>query len=259
MTRPDLAAHLRAARDRGRKLLVPYITGGLGKDWVGTLEAVAAAGADAVEVGLPFSDPMMDGPIIQRASLAALRDGATAQGIIDGIAKADLGVPVAVMTYYNVVARAGHRRMASGLAEAAITGAIVPDLPVDEIDDWAVEADRAGVSTVLLAAPTTTDARLQQICARARGFLYAVGLMGVTGERNELARSAATIAGRCKSATDLPVLVGVGISTPSQAADVSQVADGVVVGSALVHRILDSCGPQGAADFIGQFRQALDG
>jgi tryptophan synthase alpha chain len=254
-----LAEHLRTSRDAGKKLLVPYITGGLGSDWVATLEAVSAAGADAIEVGLPFSDPMIDGPVIQRASVEALAHGATAQGIIAEIAKADVSVPVAVMTYYNVVLRTGHHRMSSMLAEAGITGAILPDLPVDEIGPWAAEADRNGVATILLAAPTTPDVRLKEICLRARGFLYAVGLMGVTGERQELAESAGLIAARCKAATDLPVLVGVGISTPAQAADISRIADGVAVGSALVHRILDGAGPDGAAQLVREFRQALDG
>lgn len=259
MTRETLELGLRRQRDAGRKLLVPYITGGLGDDWVATLEAVAVAGADAVEVGLPFSDPMMDGPVIQEASVRALAGGATAQGIIADIATADVAVPVAVMTYYNIVARMGHRRMARLLAEAGISGAIVPDLPVDELDGWAVEADDAGVATVLLAAPTTPPERLKAIAARGRGFLYAIGLMGVTGERADLAASAAEIAARCKAVTDLPVLVGVGISTPAQAAEVSRVADGVVVGSALVHRLLDGCGPEGAAGLVKEFRAALDG
>jgi len=257
--RAALEKSLRQQRDAGRKLLVPYVTGGLGEDWVATLEAVAASGADAVEVGLPFSDPMIDGPVIQQASVQALKAGATARGIISAIASADVAVPVAVMTYYNLVARAGHRRMAQLLASSGVGGAIVPDLPVDELDGWAVEADDAGVATVLLAAPTTPSERLKLIAERARGFLYAVGVMGVTGERADLATSAEEIARRCKAATDLPVLVGVGISTPAQAAEVSQVADGVVVGSALVHRILDGCGPDGAAQLVKEFRVALDG
>lgn len=256
--RLDLAAFLRQRRDEGRKLLVPYVTGGLGRDWIPILEAVAAAGADAVEVGLPFSDPIMDGPVIQRASVEALKGGATAASIIDAVGTADVAVPVAVMTYYNLVARTGHRRMAQLLSAAGISGAIVPDLPVDELDGWAEAADGAGVATVLLAAPTTSGERLRMIVRRARGFLYAVGLMGVTGERASLAASAAEIAARCKAATDLPVLVGVGISTPSQAAEVSKVADGVVIGSALVHRVLDGCGPDGAAQFVKELRAALD-
>ncbi|MHB1508623.1 MAG: tryptophan synthase subunit alpha [Acidimicrobiales bacterium] len=259
--RPELglAPTLLHLRDAGHKLLVPYVTGGLGRDWVDTLEAVAAAGADAVEVGLPFSDPMMDGPVIQRASVKAIAGGATAQRIIAEIASADLGVPVVVMTYYNLVARMGHRRMAQLMAGAKVTGAIVPDLPLEELDGWAEEADRAGIATVLLAAPTTPPERLKLIAKRARGYLYAVGSMGVTGERADLAASAGEIAGRCKAATDLPVLVGVGISTPDQAVEVCRVADGVIVGSALVRRLLDGCGPDGAADLVREFRVALDG
>ena len=257
-SRAALEETLRRQRDAGRKLLVPYVTGGLGDDWVATLEAIAASGADAVEVGLPFSDPMIDGPVIQRASVEALASGATARGIISSIAEADVPIPVAVMTYYNIVARTGHRRMAQLLADAGVSGAIVPDLPVDELDGWADEADEAGVATVLLAAPTTPPDRLREIATRARGFLYAVGLMGVTGERADLAASAVEIAARCKTVTDLPVLVGIGISTPSQAAEVSRVADGVAVGSAFVHRMLDGSGPEGAARLVAEFREALD-
>jgi tryptophan synthase alpha chain len=257
-SRAPLEATLRRHRDSGRKLLIPYVTGGLGTDWVATLEAIASSGADAIEVGLPFSDPMIDGPIIQRASVEALAGGATARGIISSIAKADVPIPVAVMTYYNIVARTGHRRMAQLLAEAGVGGAILPDLPVDELDGWAEEADEAAVATVLLAAPTTPPQRLKMIASRARGFLYAVGLMGVTGERADLATSAVEIAGRCKAVTDLPVLVGIGISTPSQAAEVSRIADGVVVGSAFVHRMLDGSGPEGAAQLVAEFREALD-
>jgi len=258
-SRAGLEETLRRQRDSGRKLLVPYVTGGLGSDWVATLEAIAASGADAVEVGLPFSDPMMDGAIIQQASVEALASGATARGIIAAIGAADVPIPVAVMTYYNIVARTGHRRMAQLLGEAGISGAIVPDLPVDELGDWAEEADEAGVATVLLAAPTTPPERLRVIASRARGFLYAVGLMGVTGERADLAVSAVEIAARCKAVTDLPVLVGIGISTPLQAVEVSGVADGVVVGSAFVHRMLDGSGPEGAAQLVSEFREALDG
>jgi len=253
-----LETALRSGRERGRKLLVPYVTGGLGPDWLAALEAAAAAGADALEVGLPFSDPMIDGPVVQQASVEALAAGATPHGILSAIAKADLGIPVAVMTYYNVVARTGHRRMASLLAESNVAGAIVPDLPVDEAGDWLEQAAAAGVETVLLAAPTTTDRRLRLICECCRGFLYAVGTMGVTGERATLAASAQEIARRCKAATDLPVLVGVGISTPEQAVKVCSVADGVVVGSAVVHRLLDGAGPEGVGELVAAFRSALD-
>jgi tryptophan synthase alpha chain len=151
----------------------------------------------------------------------------------------------------------GHERFASSLVDAGIAAAILPDLPLEEIDPWAAAADAAGVETVLLAAPTAPDERLPRICARSRGFVYGVGLLGVTGERQQLAQSAKEIAVRLKAVTDLPVLVGVGISTPAQAAEVCEAADGVVVGSALVRRLLDGANPDEAGAFIGEFRRAL--
>lgn len=253
-----LETALRQRRAAGAKLLVAYVTGGYGRDWVEVVRAVAAAGADAVEIGIPFSDPVMDGPVIQQASVEALASGATPLGIIAALAQADAGVPLAVMTYYNIVLRAGHRRMASMLAEAGVSAAIVPDLPLEELDAWKHEADSAEVETVLLVAPTTPQARLKAICARSRGFVYGVGTMGVTGERASLGEAALTVAARCKSETDIPVLVGVGISNAEQALEVVAVADGVIVGSALVHRLLEGAGPEGAAAFVAEIRAALD-
>lgn len=253
-----LEASLRGARDDGRKLLVPYVTGGF-PGWERAVEAVAASGADAVEVGIPFSDPVIDGPTIQQASERALAAGATPQGIVGALGRLDTGgVPLVAMTYYNTVHRYGHERFASSLAAAGVAGAIVPDLPLEEVGDWAAAADAAGVETVLLAAPTASDERLVRICRRARGWVYGVGLLGVTGERAELARSALDIAGRLKALTDKPVLVGIGVSTPAQAAEVAAVADGVVVGSALVRRLLDGGGAETAGAFVAELRTGLD-
>jgi tryptophan synthase alpha chain len=252
-------AALRARRAEGRKLLVPYLTGGLGEGWVDMLRAVAASGADAVEIGVPFSDPVMDGPIIQAASAQALAQGATPTSVLEGLAHAEVEVPLAVMTYYNLVAHGGHLRSASQMAASGVSAAILPDLPLDEAGDWLEVAAGAGVETVLLAAPTTPDERLGRIAAASRGFLYAIGLLGVTGERAQLAESAMVLAGRCKAVTDLPVLVGVGISTPEQAAKVCSVADGVVVGSALVRRVLEGATPEQAGELVAEFRAALDG
>jgi len=249
---------LRASRDAGAKLLVPYVTGGLGADWLDVVRAAAAAGADAIEIGIPFSDPVMDGPVIQEASARALAAGATPAGLVAELGRADVGVPLVVMTYYNLIFRAGHRRFARTLAEAGVAGAILPDLPLEELDDWARAADDAGVDTILLAAPTTPDDRLAALCARSRGWVYGVGLMGVTGERQALATSAAVMGARLKAVTDLPVLIGVGISTPAQAVAAADSADGVIVGSALVRRLLDGAGPAGAAAFVGELRAALD-
>jgi tryptophan synthase alpha chain len=256
--RGTLELALRRARDSGRKLLVPYVTGGLGEDWLDVVRAVAAAGADAIEIGIPFSDPVMDGPVIQEASVRALAGGATPQSIITALSKVEVDVPLAVMTYVNIVARTGYRRMAQRLAQAGIAGAILPDLPFDEAAEWAEEARAAGVENVALVAPTTPDDRLERICSSSRGFVYAVGLLGVTGERTAIASSALVIAERCRAVTDTPVLVGVGVSTVDQAQGICAVADGVVVGSALIRRLLDGGGPEAARSFIGEIRKGLD-
>jgi len=213
----SLEASLRAGRDAGRKLLVPYVTGGL-DGWEDAIRAAALAGADAVEVGIPFSDPVIDGPVIQAASQKALEAGATPAGIVDALSRLDAGIPLVVMTYYNLVFRAGLERFARSLAAAGVAGAIVPDLPLEEAGPWCEAADPAGVATVLLAAPTAPDERLHRICARTRGFVYAVGVLGVTGERERLADSAVEMARRLKAVTDTPVLVGVGVSNAEQAA-----------------------------------------
>ena len=257
-TVPDLEKELRARRERGRKLLIPYLMGGMSEDWAQSLAAVVAAGADAVEVGIPFSDPMMDGPVIQEAGLRALTRGTVPQEVLDGIARAEAPVPVAVMTYYNIVFRAGHKRMARSLAAAGVSGAIVVDLPIEEIAPWATEADAAGIDTVLLVAPSSPPDRVERICARARGFVYAVARMGVTGERGDLGTDVVKVVERIRSCTDMPVCVGVGVSTPAQAAEACEVADGVVVGSALVRRLLEGEGPDGAAAFVGSLREAID-
>lgn len=252
-----LEAALLERRSAGGKSLVPYLTGGLG-DWTRMVEAVAAAGADGIEVGIPFSDPVMDGPTIQESSEMALAQGATPPSILDELTHVDVGIPLAVMTYVNLVYRFGWERFASTLASSGVSAAILPDLPLEEVGEWATAADEAGVETVMLAAPTTPDGRLERIVARSRGFVYAVGLLGITGERDALAASATVIARRLKAVTDLPVLVGVGISTPAQAVEVCQVADGVVVGSAVVRRALETGSPEAVADLVGSFRTALD-
>jgi tryptophan synthase alpha chain len=253
-----LEAHLRARRDAGHKLLVPYITGGLGPDWVDVLHAVAAAGADAIEIGIPFSDPVMDGVTIQEASRRALELGATPAGIVAAVAGDDVAAPLVVMTYTNPVGHMGFRRFAAALAGAGIAGAILPDLPLDELAGWGDAADAAGVETVLLAAPTTPDDRLRAICDRSRGFVYGVALLGVTGARDHLASKARDMGKRCKAVTDKPVLLGLGISNAEQAVEASAFADGVIVGSALVARLLDGGGPDAAHAFVSDLRGVLD-
>jgi tryptophan synthase alpha chain len=255
---PMLEKALRAQRANGRKLLIPYLMGGMTEDWGQTLAAVVAAGADAVEVGIPFSDPMMDGPVIQEAGLRALHRRTVPDEILDGIARAEVTVPVAVMTYYNIVYRAGHKRMARSLVSSGVSAAIIPDLSLEELEPWKLEADAAGVETVLLVAPSSSEDRVARICARAGGFVYAVARMGVTGERAAIGVEARHVVERIRRHTDMPICVGVGVSTPGQAAEVCEVADGVVVGSALVRRLLEGGGPDGAAEFVGSLRRAID-
>ena len=253
-----LESALRGRRDAGHKLLIPYVTAGMDDQWLLTVEGLAGAGADAIEVGIPFSDPMIDGPTIQEASLRALDRGVTPEGILADLRQLDVDVPLVVMTYYNLIERAGHTRIAGNLAASGVSGAIIPDLPLEELGPWADAAGAAGIDTVLLVAPSTPDDRIGEICGRCHGFVYAVGRMGVTGEQVELAGSAREVAGRITTVTDLPVCVGIGVSTPEQAVTVCEVADGVVVGSALVRRLLEGEGPDGAAAFVSSLRHALD-
>ena len=253
-----LEAALRERRDVGRKLLVPYVTGGLGASWLDVVRAVVAGGADAVEIGIPFSDPIMDGRTIEESSRRALDLGATPEGVIGAAAGLDVGVPLIVMTYYNLVAHMGHERFAHSLVDSGIAAAIVPDLPLDELDGWGDAATASGVETVLLAAPSTTDERLAAICARTQGFVYGVALMGVTGERAALSVHAAEMGRRLKAATDKPALLGVGISTPEQAVEAAASADGVIVGSALVRVLLKGGGPDDVGAFVSSLRSALD-
>ncbi len=252
-----LEHHLRARRSSGAKLLVPYVTGGF-PGWEDAVRAAAAAGADAIEIGVPFSDPVMDGPVIQQASQQALDAGTTPQSVLRAAASLDTGVPHVVMTYYNLCHHEGHERFAAELSEAGISGAILPDLPFVESGPWREAAGAAGIESVMLAAPTTPAHRLGELCAASKGFVYAVGLLGVTGERRALAATATEIAGRCLAVTDTPVLVGVGIGSPEQAVEACAVADGVIVGSAVVRQLLDGHGPEGVGDLVASYRRALD-
>lgn len=251
-----LESKLRDSRNLGRKILVPYITGGL-TGWIEAIRGAAANGADAIEIGIPFSDPVMDGPIIQMASEKALRDGATPTSILHELRTVDVGVPLIVMCYYNTVFRAGHDRFANSLRDSGVVAAIVPDLPLEESSHWTGAADKARIETVMLAAPTAPDERLPRVVDRARGFVYAVGLLGVTGERTELATTAVAMATRLKKITDMPVLVGVGVSNAEQAKMACTVADGVIQGASVVRRLLEE-GADSVAQYVAEVRTAID-
>lgn len=250
-----METEFRGKRAEGRKLLVPYVTGGL-RGWQQAIRAAAAAGADAIEIGLPFSDPVMDGPVIQEASQRALEAGVNINIIFDEARELDVDIPLAVMCYYNTIHHAGHERFAHLLRAAGIVAAIVPDLPLEEAGPWCIAADAEGIETVMLAAPTAPDSRLPRIAARARGFVYSVGLLGVTGERSSLAASATDLAGRLKAITDVPVLVGVGVSNAAQAREAVHVADGVIQGASVVKRLMER-GPDAVGDYVAEVREAI--
>ncbi|GII81406.1 tryptophan synthase alpha chain [Sphaerisporangium rufum] len=265
MTEPTTLAagavelHLRARRDAGRGLLMPYLTGGVTPGWTDHLRAFAAAGADAIEIGLPFSDPTLDGVTIQQSSEVALARGASTRRILAGLSGLpDLGVPLVASTYYNLVLHDGPEAFCAALRRAGVDGLIVADLPVHEADELAEVAAGAGVELVLLASPVTPQDRLAEIAARSRGFVYAVSLMGTTGERAALAASAAELTGRIRQVTDRPVLLGFGISTPDQAREARRHADGVVVGAAVMRRVRDGAGPDDLRAYLTTLRQALD-
>jgi tryptophan synthase alpha chain len=250
-----LETRTRETRAAGRKLLTPYVTGGITPEWTDYLLAYADAGADVIEIGLPFSDPTLDGPTVQQASDRALRRGATVDGILADVAALDLDVPLVAMTYANLVFRDG---FCAALSEAGISGLIVPDVPVDEVDELSAAAARHGVDLVLMAAPSTMSARLKVIAGRSRGFIYAVSLMGTTGEQRSLPESGRSLASSVKELTDLPVQVGFGVSRPEHAAAAARYADGVIVGSALMRRVLDGAGPGEIGAILARMRAALD-
>ncbi|MEI7746970.1 MAG: tryptophan synthase subunit alpha [Actinomycetota bacterium] len=254
----NLAAVLAERKAAGRKSLVPYVTGGLSADWTRWIDTCVEGGADALEVGIPFSDPMMDGPVIQEASQLALDRGVSPSSVLKDLEGYEATIPLAVMTYANLALRPGLANFAQDLVSAGVSAAILPDLSLEEMAPWAEVADAHAIATVMLVAPTTSQERVEAITDRARGFVYAVARLGVTGERPDLEDSYGSIVEGIRSCTELPILVGVGISGAKQAAAAAEVADGVIVGSALMRRILAGEHPQQIVEFLAEIREALD-
>jgi tryptophan synthase alpha chain len=251
-----MEAALRKRRDAGGRAFVPYVTGGLPEVDAALLRELQETGADAVEVGIPFSDPVMDGGVIQESSRLALQAGGTPASILRTIEEAALDVPVAVMTYMNPVFRLGFDAFLSAAEGSGVAGAIVPDLPIDEADGWIGACHEHGVASVQLAAPGTSADRLARIAAASQGFVYCVATYGVTGARGSVEGTARELVERLRPLTDLPLLVGVGVGTPEQATQVASFADGVIIGSALMARLLES-GPEGLIASARAFRAAL--
>ena len=230
------------ARADGRSALIGYLPAGF-PDVDGGIEALRAmvdAGCDVIEIGLPYSDPVMDGPTIQDAAQRALDGGVRTSDVLRTVeAVADTGVPTLVMTYWNPIERYGADRFATDLANAGGAGLITPDLTPDFAPEWIKAADEHDLDKVFLVAPSSTDERIAMTTAACRGFVYATAVMGVTGARTSTSDLAAPLVARTRATTDLPVGVGLGVSNGVQAAEVAAYADGVIVGSAFVRVLLD--------------------
>ncbi len=226
----------------GRSTLIGYLPAGF-PDVAGSQDAMLAmveAGCDVIEVGLPYTDPVMDGPTIQAAAQQALEGGTRTRDVLRTVeAVAATGTPTVVMTYWNPVERYGVDRFARDLASAGGAGLITPDLTPDFAPEWIAAADREGLDKIFLVAPSSTDERIAMTTAACRGFVYATAVMGVTGARATSSDLAGPLVARTRAATDLPIGVGLGVSNGDQAAEVASYADGVIVGSAFVRVLLD--------------------
>lgn len=248
-----IGAAFAAARDESRAALVTYLTAGYPDPATSRacFEAAVAAGADVIEVGLPFSDPMMDGPVIQAANQHVLDAGFGLAAQLELVASlGHLDVPKVAMTYVTIADRRGHERFAAECADAGLDGVILPDLPAEEAGPWCEAARRHGLATVFLAASVSTDERLQAIAAVSTGWVYATGLLGVTGVDAVAGGATRELVSRVRAVTDLPVAVGIGVRDRATAAEVATYADGVIVGSAIVRATGD--GPaREAPDRVG--------
>lgn len=253
----SLQEHLDARMRDGRKLLVPYLMAGVPDrdSFRDALEAVSEP-ADVVELGLPFSDPLMDGPVIAEAAQRALRLGVGPVEALESAEGSD-GTPRVAMTYYNPIHRTGEAEFCARAAAAGIVGLIVPDLPLEESDSLRSAAAAEGLAWIPLVAPTSPPERVKAITATATGFVYAVSTLGVTGTREQLSERAAAVVASCRAATDAPVLVGIGVSTPAHAVEAAATADGVVIGTAVVRLVLEQ-GASFAGAFLADVRAALD-
>ena len=259
-----IAEAFEVAQGEGRAALMPYMVAGFPNHETSLAVAAAYAdtGADLIELGIPYSDPLADGPVIHAAATAALDAGVTLNSALEVCRSVADRVPVVLMVYSNMVlAHGGAAEFARLAAAAGAAGAIVPDLPLEEADGMRGAFDDAGLALVPLVAPTTPDERRARICAAAKGFVYVVSTLGTTGERDEIPAALADMVERTKGMAELPVAVGFGIGTPQQAAQVGEIADGVIIGSRLVRAVAEAVSEGDAAEavagFLGETRAAL--
>ncbi|MFG2567412.1 tryptophan synthase subunit alpha [Streptomyces sp. NPDC048567] len=255
-----LNSTLAATRAEDRAALIAYLPAGFPTvdGGIEAIKAAVAGGADVIEVGLPHSDPVLDGPVIQTADDIALRGGVRIADVMRTVREAHeaTGAPILVMTYWNPIDRYGVERFTAELAEAGGAGCILPDLPVQESALWREHAERHGLATVFVVAPSSKDERIATITDAGSGFVYAASLMGVTGTRASVGAQAQDLVRRTRATTEMPVCVGLGVSDAAQAAEVAGFADGVIVGTAFVKCMLDA--PDEAAGLAGVHSLAAD-
>lgn len=245
-----LAEAFAAARAEDRALLIGYLPAGFPTwvDAVAILTAMVESGVDVVEIGLPYSDPLMDGPVIQAAADRALAQGTTVADVLRTVAAvSDTGAPTLVMSYWNPIEHYGVTRFAAELAAAGGAGVITPDIIPEEAEDWVAASDEAMIDRVFLVAPSSRDERIATVARISNGFVYAASTMGVTGARTQVSADARMLVARTRAVTSQPVCVGLGVSTPEQAGEVAEYADGVIVGSAFVRLVLEADSPAAAA------------
>ena len=247
-------------RQENRAALIAYIPAGFPSQegCAKAIQVLADAGVDAIEIGFPYSDPVMDGPVIQEAADISIKAGTQAADVFAALKVAsDTGVAAVVMTYWNPIAKYGVEKFAQSIADNGGSGVITPDLTIEESDEWIAATDKSGINPIYVVAPSTSNERLKYVTAKTGGFVYAASMMGVTGSREAVASTANELVSRVRTVTELPISVGLGVSTREQAKSLAAYADGVIVGSAFIKLLLDAPSEQAGLDAIYDLAKEL--
>ena len=256
----QLDSVMEKVRTENRAALIAYIPAGFPSQagCAKAIQALAAAGVDAIEIGFPYSDPVMDGPVIQEAADISLKAGTNAADVFAALkVAADTGVAAVVMTYWNPIEKYGVDQFAQAIADNGGSGVITPDLTIEESERWLSATEKSQINPIYVVAPSTKDDRLAQVTSKTSGFVYAASLMGVTGTRNSVSTGAADLVARVRKVTDLPISVGLGVSTREQAKSLAAYADGVIVGSAFIKLLLEAKSEQEGLDAISHLASEL--
>ena len=247
-------------RQENRAALIAYIPAGFPSQegCAKAIRVLADAGVDAIEIGFPYSDPVMDGPVIQEAADISIKAGTQAADVFAALKVAsDTGVAAVVMTYWNPIAKYGVEKFAQSIADNGGSGVITPDLTIEESDEWIAATDKSGINPIYVVAPSTSNERLKNVTAKTSGFVYAASMMGVTGSRDAVSSTASELVSRVRTVTELPISVGLGVSTREQAKSLAAYADGVIVGSAFIKLLLEAPSEQAGLDAISDLAKEL--